>query len=516
MGDGAEGAGPGSGEVPALRPGPVYLTVLAIASCGLIYELVAGALASYLLGDSVTQFSLVIGVYLSSLGLGAFLSRYVVRAVARRFVEAEIAVAFVGGLSAPLLFFAFSSPRWFAPVFYGVVVAIGTLVGLEIPLLMRLLKDTVVFRDLVAQVLTFDYLGSLAASILFPLVLLPRLGLTRTSVLFGLLNAAVAFWSIRLFRDRVGPPGGLFARAGIVTAILLAAFVAADRLTAVAEESQYADEVVVARSTAYQRIVVTRNRAGFQLFLNGHLQFSSVDEYRYHEALVHPAFAAAPRARRVAVLGGGDGLAVREILKHPEVESVTLVDLDPAMTRLATTHPLFLALNGGSLLSPKVRVVNEDAMIWIEKEPDLFDVVLVDFPDPNSYAVGKLYTSRFYSLVKRKLDPEGVLCVQSTSPLFARRSFWIVDATLRAAGFATRPYHIAVPSFGDWGFILAAAKPPDVKPRLPEGLRALSTDLLPGLFVFGPDVSRMDDAPVNRLNDQVLVRTYEGEWKRFD
>ncbi|HEX2757564.1 MAG TPA: polyamine aminopropyltransferase, partial [Thermoanaerobaculia bacterium] len=255
MGD--RGGSAGNHAAPALRPGPVYLTVLLIAACGLVYELVAGALASYLLGDSVTQFSLVIGVYLTALGLGAFLSRFVVRGVARRFVEAEIGVALLGGLSAPMLFFAFSSPRWFPPVFYGVVVAIGTLVGLEIPLLMRLLKDTVVFRDLVAQVLTFDYLGSLAASILFPLVFLPRLGLTRTSVLFGLLNAAVAFWSIRLFRDRIGPPGGLFARAGIVTAILLAAFVGADRLTAVAEESQYADEVVVARSTAYQRIVVT-------------------------------------------------------------------------------------------------------------------------------------------------------------------------------------------------------------------------------------------------------------------
>jgi spermidine synthase len=514
VGDGDGSAGPA--VLPALRPGPVYLTVLVIASCGLVYELVAGALASYLLGDSVTQFSLVIGVYLTSLGLGAFLSRFVVRGVARRFVEAEIGVALLGGLSAPLLFFAFSSPRWFSPVFYGVVVGIGTLVGLEIPLLMRLLKDTVVFRDLVSQVLTFDYLGSLAASILFPLVLLPRLGLTRTSVLFGLLNAAVAFWSIRLFRDRVGPPAGLFARAGIVTAILLAAFVVADRLTAVAEENQYSDEIVVARTTPYQRIVVTRNRAGFQLFLNGHLQFSSVDEYRYHEALVHPAFAAVPHARRVAVLGGGDGLAVREILKHEEVESVTLVDLDPAMTVLATTHPLFLALNGGSLNSPKVRVVNEDAMIWIANEPDLFDVVLVDFPDPTSYAVGKLYTSRFYSLVKRKLDPEGVVCVQSTSPLFARRSFWIVDATLRAAGFETRPYHIAVPSFGDWGFVLASGKAPDASGPLPGGLRALSQELLPSLFLFGPDVSRIADVPVNRLNDQVLVRTYEGEWKKFD
>jgi spermidine synthase len=495
---------------------PVYLTVFVIASCGLVYELVAGALASYLLGDSVTQFSLVIGVYLSSLGLGAFLSRYIVRGVARRFVDAEIAVALIGGLSAPALFFAFSSPRWFPPVFYGIVVLIGTLVGLEIPLLMRLLKDAVEFRDLVSHVLTFDYLGSLAASLLFPLVLLPRLGLTRTSILFGLLNVAVAFWSLHLFRHSIGHPSGLYARAAFTGAVLLVAFVLADRLTTIAEESQYADEVIVAKTTPYQRIVVTKNRAGFQLFLNGHLQFSSVDEYRYHEALVHPAFAAARHARRVAVLGGGDGLAAREILRHPEVESVTLVDLDPEMTALATTHPLFSTLNEGSLSSPKVRVVNDDAMVWIEKAADLFDVVIVDFPDPNSYAVGKLYTSRFYALVKRRLDPEGVVAVQSTSPLFARRSFWIVDTTLRAAGFSTKPYHVAVPSFGEWGFVLAAQRPFELSPQLlPANLRALSGAVLPSLFVFGPDTGPLE-SPVNRLNDQVLVRTYEREWKRFD
>jgi spermidine synthase len=240
-----------------------------------------------------------------------------------------------------------------------------------------------------------------------------------------------------------------------------------------------------------------------------------VDEYRYHEALVHPAFAAARSGRRVAVLGGGDGLAVREILKHPDVESVTLVDLDPAMTALARTNPLFLALNGNSLGSPKVRVVNDDAMVWIDKATDLFDVVIVDFPDPNSYAVGKLYTSRFYALLKRRLDPDGVVSVQSTSPLFARRSFWIVDATLRAAGFTTKAYHVAVPSFGEWGFVLAATKPFEVAPRLPGNLRALSAELLPTLFVFGPDTGPVE-SPVNRLNDQILVRTYEHEWKRFD
>ena len=262
---------------------------------------------------------------------------------------------------------------------------------------------------------------------------------------------------------------------------------------------------------------MTRNRAGFQLFLNGHLQFSSVDEYRYHEALVHPAFAAAPRARRVAVLGGGDGLAVREILKHPEVESVTLVDLDPAMTRLAATHPLFLALNGGSLTSPKVKVVNEDAMIWIEKEPDLFDVVVIDFPDPNSYAVGQalhvalllareeearsrgrrrraVHVSplRAPQLLDRGRDPRGRRLLDA--PVSHRRAF------VRRLGLRPR----------------VAERRERRRRACPKGLRALSKELLPSLFVFGPDVARIDDVPVNRLNDQVLVRTYEGEWKRFD
>jgi spermidine synthase len=503
------------GETARVRPGSVYLTVLVIASCGLVYELVAGTLASYLLGDSVTQFSLVIGIYLTAMGLGAWLTKFVARNVARRFVEAEIAVALIGGLSAPALFFAFASPRWFPPVFFGIVLLVGVLVGVEIPLMMRLLVDSVVFKDLVAQVLTFDYLGSLAACVLFPLLLVPRLGLVRTSLLFGLLNAAVAFWSIRLFRRELGPPGGLLARAGFVTALLLVAFAAADRLTTMAEETQYADEVIVARSSPYQRIVVTRNRAGFQLFLNGHLQFSSVDEYRYHEALVHPAFAVLPDAKRVLVLGGGDGLALREVLKHPSVESVTLVDLDPAVTKLARTHPLFTRQNGNAFANPRVTVVNDDAMVWLEKESGLYDLVFADFPDPNSYSVGKLYTTRFYALVRRHLDPRGVLAIQSTSPLFARTSFWIVVRTVEAAGFFVRPYHMTVPSFGVWGYVLASPAPFDVPTSVPAGLRALSSETITSLFAFGPDIARVE-APVNRLNDQVLVRTYENEWKKFD
>lgn len=493
----------------------LFLTVLVIATCGLVYELVMGTLASYLLGDSVTQFSTVIGVYLFALGVGAWLSRFVDKGVAQRFVEIELAVALTGGFSAPFLFFAFSAGAAFRVALYAVVLVVGALVGLEIPLLLRLLKDQLQFKDLVSRVLTFDYLGSLAASLLFPMVLVPRLGLVRTALFFGLTNALVGLWSTWLLEDLLPGVGRLRVRAAAVTALLVAGLWAGDSMTSLFEEQLYAEEVVHAEQSPYQRIVVTRSHRGFSLFLNGHLQFSSVDEYRYHEALVHPAFQAAARRERVLILGGGDGLAAREVLRYPEVQSVTLVDLDGAMTKLAVTSGELAHLNHLALSSPKVKVVNDDAMQWLTEHPDVFDVVVVDFPDPNSFSLGKLYTTRFYALLDAHLAPGGVAVVQSTSPLFARQSYWCIVATLRAAGFTTRPYHAWVPSFGEWGYVLAAKGPLEARHPLPEGLRFLSEETLEVMASFPKD---MDEVPVqvNRLNNQALVHYYEEEWRRWN
>ena len=496
----------------------VYLTVLVIATCGLVYELVAGTLASYVLGDTVTQFSTVIGVYLSALGLGSYLSRYVRRGLARRFVEVELGVALVGGASAALLFLAFANwPQFFRPALYGLVVLVGTLVGLEIPLIMRLLRETVDFKELVAKVLTFDYLGALAASILFPIVLVPHLGLVRTSLLFGLLNAGAGLWSTWLFAPLLGAVADLRVKAVAVLLALTVAFAYAEQMTDLAEEGMYADTVVFAKSTPYQRIVLTRAKDQFQLFLNGSLQFSSGDEYRYHEALVHPAMAVAESPRRVLVLGGGDGLAVREILKHPSVSEVVLVDLDPQMTLLAVDNPLLRDLNRGALLDPRVHVVNQDAFVWLGESPGagLFEVAIVDFPDPHNFSLGKLYTTRFYGLLRARLDPAGVMAVQSTSPLMARRSFWCINRTIEAAGFQVRPYHALVPSFGEWGYALAALRP-FAAPATPiAGLRYLDPPTLASLFVIGPDMSPVE-AEVNRLNNQALVHYYEEEWRRWN
>jgi spermidine synthase len=493
----------------------LYVTVLVIATCGLIYELIVGTLASYLLGDSITQFSTVIGVYLFALGIGAWLSGFIDKGVATRFVEIELAVALTGGLSAPFLFATFSSGASFRVALYGMVTVIGTLVGLEIPLLLRIMKDQLQFKDLVSRVLTFDYLGALFASLLFPIVLVPKLGLVRTSLAFGLLNGLVGLWSTFLLEPVLPSVTRLRVKAVLVSVLLLVGLAMGGTMTEVFEEQLYNDEVVHAQSTPYQRIVVTRGHRGFSLFLNGNLQFAAVDEYRYHEALVVPAMRAAKQVKQVLILGGGDGLAAREVLRFPEVERVTLVDLDPAMTRLAVQYEELAELNGHSLEHPRLRVINDDAFRFLDETSETFDVAIVDFPDPNNFSLGKLYTTKFYGLLKRRLGEGGVAVIQSTSPLFARRSFWCIDETVRAAGFATRPYHVWVPSFGEWGYVLASTSSMEPKRPLPEGLRFLSEAMWPTLFVFPPD---MDQVPseVNRLNNQTLVHTYEEEWRRWN
>jgi spermidine synthase len=492
----------------------LFVSVTLIAACGLIYELVAGTLASYLLGDSVFQFSTVIGSYLFAMGVGSYLSRFIARGLVARFVSIELMVGMVGGFSSAALFLAFAYTQGFRLLLYAVVIAIGILVGLEIPLLMRILKNRLEFRELVAHVLTFDYLGALAASLLFPILLVPKLGMVRSALLFGIINTGVALWSTYLFRDQLGARTFLRVACFAVLAALGVGMAGAEKITRAADNNLYADEVIFARDTRYQRIVLTKWKDDVRLFLSSHLQFSSRDEYRYHEALVHPGLAALPRARRVLVLGGGDGLAVREILKYPDVQSITLVDLDPEMTGLFSTHPYLVTLNRRSLTNARVHVINADAFLWLQQNNDWFDFVVVDFPDPTNYSLGKLYTTAFYRLMARHLSAQGFAVVQSTSPLFARQSYWCIVETLKQAGLKTYPYHLYVPSFGEWGFVLAGLNPYEPPVRLPEPLRYLSLATIPQLFEFPNDMLPVDAEP-NRLNDQVLVRYYEHDWREI-
>ena len=494
----------------------LLLSVLLIAACGLVYELVAGALASYLLGDSVFQFSTIIGTYLFAMGIGSWLSRYIGRGLIARFVAIELMVGLVGGFSSTILFLAFAYTNAFRLLLYVIVVIVGILVGLEIPLLMRILKDRFDFKDVVSNVLTFDYLGALAASLAFPILLVPYLGLVRSALFFGILNACVALWGTYIFAEQLPTRRGLRITSAIVLALLGVGFAGAKKITDYAEGSLYSDDVIYARDSRYQRIVLTSWRDDLRLFLNSHLQFSSRDEYRYHEALVHPGLSALPGAKRVLVLGGGDGLAVREILKHPSVEHVTLVDLDPAVTTLFSNNPRLAELNKGSLKSPKVTVVNADAFVWLDQHADQFDFAVVDFPDPNNYHVGKLYTAAFYRLLKQHVSRDGIIVVQSTSPLFAPNSYWSIVETVREAGLKTYPYHVYIPSFGEWGYVLARRGEYQPPQSLPEGLRFLTPTIVAQSFDFPPDMSAPKVAvKANTLNDQVLVRYYADEFAKL-
>jgi spermidine synthase len=495
----------------------LVFSVFFVASCGLAYELIAGALSSYLLGDSVLQFSSVIGCYLFAMGVGSHCAKYVKdEEVLSRFVDIELVIGLLGGVSAAVLFLTYS---WaavpFRAVLYTIVFCIGLLVGMEIPLVMRALYlRKASFTELVSRVLTFDYLGALAVSLLFPLVLAPRLGLVRSGFLFGLCNVGIALAAIHVFRERLPRRAGQVLRASLAMTVLGAGFLLSDKLVHWGEKSLFGDEIVHAVSTPYQRLVVTRWKDDLRLYLNGNLQFSSRDEHRYHEALVHPLMESLPWARSVLVLGGGDGLALREILRYPNVQSVTLVDLDPQMTTLFAQSAPLRALNRDAFHDQRVTVINTDAALWIERNEAMFDAIVVDFPDPSNFALGKLYSVPFYTLLKKRLAAHGLAVVQATSPYFAPHAYWSIDATLRETGLRTWPYHAYVPSFGEWGFVLASTEAqfqPPQRYRLP--MRFLDAEVTRTMFIFPPDMPRPAAQP-NRLNSQSLVHDFERDWAK--
>ena len=493
----------------------LIISVFIVASCGLAYELIIAALASYLLGDSILQFSSIIGLYLFSMGIGAHLTRYIKDEDAlTRFIEIELLVGIIGGLSALALFVAFGlAAAPFRSLLYAFVLITGIIVGMEIPLVMRVLhREQAAFADLVARVLTFDYLGALAVSLLFPLLLAPHLGMARSALFFGILNAAVALLTARVFRRQLPRYPALCLRAWLVLAALAIAFLAANRITAFAEQHYYGDPVVYERHTPYQRLVITRWKDDTRLYLNGNLQFSSRDEARYHEALVLPAMQMAARAERVLILGGGDGLAAREVLKYPQVQDITLVDLDAEMTRTFASSATLTALNDGALNHPKLRVINADAAQWLEENRGEYDVIIIDLPDPSNFSLGKLYSVPMYRLVARHLAPDGYLVVQSTSPYFAPNAYWSVVATLEAANLYTAPYHVYVPSFGEWGYVLAARADNFPVPRhFDAPTRYLNGETAAEMFRFPPDMARREVEP-NYLNTQKLVSYFEQDW----
>lgn len=494
----------------------LLFSIFVVSTCGLIYELISGTLASYLLGDSITQFSTVIGVYLFSMGVGSYLSKYIDKKLIETFVHIELLIGLLGGFSAFILFMSFNYVQYFKIILYALVFMIGCCVGLEIPIMMRILKMHLTdFKDLVSKVFTFDYIGALLASLLFPLFLVPFLGLVRSAFLFGMINTGVALLAIYTFRDKIQAPQFWYSKASFCIFILFMGCIFSTELTTFAENQNYEGKVIFSKSTPYQRIVLTRVASDLRLYLNGNLQFSSRDEYRYHEALVHIGLSQISHPKNILVLGGGDGMAVREILKYPTVEHITLVDLDGGMTQLFQRLPLLTALNHNALNSPKITVINQDAFLWLKQNKALFDFIAVDFPDPSNFSIGKLYTRTFYRYLHAALEDNGIAAIQSTSPYVAPKSYWCIANTLEQSALYIKPYLSYIPSFGLWGFHLASKTPLlSAEYHLPDSLRYISSELIPSLFSIPHDIAKRD-TEINALTNQALVRYFEDEWQKY-
>lgn len=507
----------------------LLISVCIIATCGILYELLISSISSYFLGSSILHFSLTIGLFLSFMGVGAYLSKFIDdKDLLDRFVEVEIWLGLIGGASGVVLYAAYAFTLNYYLLAFLLIALIGSLVGLEIPLITRIIRNYINLKDTLAQVLSFDYLGALIASVLFPLILLPYLGVMRTSFFIGLLNLSVGLFNIWVFRKNLQKGGLKLISSGFLTLIYIFGFIYAIDLNTFLEQFLYQDDIIYSKQSPYQNIKVTKWNQDLRLFLNGNLQFSSVDEHRYHEPLVHLPLALTPNPERVLVLGAGDGLAVRELLKHSSVKQIDLVDLDAEMIKLAKTHQLFLRLNDKSLLNPKVKVILDDAYKYIEKTDAIYSLMIIDLPDPSDVSVGKLYTKEFYELCKKRLSKDGVIVTQASSPFFAKPVFWCIKQTMAEVFPTMLPYTVHVPSFGQWGFQMALNyslkdSPTQVSEKIKEklfkenkiSLRYLNPQVIPTLFVFDQDMQEVK-TKINTLNTQQLVQYYDQSWAEFN
>ncbi|WP_179381142.1 polyamine aminopropyltransferase [Jannaschia marina] len=506
-------------DLPQRQAAILLGSILVVALCGIVYELIIGTVSSYLIGDSVHQFSLTIGFFMFAMGIGSYVSRFLHGNLIQIFIRVELVLAVIGGLCSISLFMLFPFAPWFYQTgMFLFISTIGFLVGLEIPLLTRVLSQRSNMRESLADVLSLDYIGALIGSVAFPLLLLPSLGLITASFAVGLTNALVALLNVFWLRDYLDRPRRMLAYVGLTIVVLFGLTLVASRITAYAQDHLYFDQVVWKAQSPYQSLVVTNTwrTDDVRLFIDGHLQFAEVDEYRYHEALVHPVLSWTPGApKSVLILGGGDGLAVREVLRHPSVQRIDLVDLDPEMTRLGAEFPPVRQLNGDSLASDKVHVHNLDAFRYVRETDRIYDRIIIDFPDPHNEALSKLYSVEFYALVHAILADDGTLVTQSSSPFATRNTYWTVARTLEEVFPEIVSYQTSVPSFGIWGFHMASKVPDGTLGALPDSLRALTPDAFEAARTFSSDLMPTKTLEVNSIFNPTIYRRYAEDRKRL-
>ncbi|PSO48048.1 MAG: spermidine synthase [Cyanobacteria bacterium SW_9_44_58] len=484
----------------------LLLLAAAVSSAsGLASELLLGTLASYLVGNEALSYGIAVGGFLAAMGMGSYLSRFVGNrgdTLLTAFMTVELLIAPLNAVLPLGLFvlFVFGGQIWLGLSL--VTLVLGTLAGLEIPLLTRMVEQEEGVKDALAGVLAMDYFGALVGSLAFPVILMPLVGMFPAAAILGIFPAVMVFFLGRAFSKLRH-----WRFFGLIIALLLTVFATivvpfTERL----ENNIYGAPIIEQTQSSYQRLVLTRQANDVRFFLNGDLQFSTTDEYRYHEALVHPALEAASQPKKVLLLGAGDGLALREVLKWDSVEQATLVELDPKVVEWAKTHPALINANEEAFADPRVEIRYGDAFQLVSQLEDTFDVIIADFPNPDRNVLAKLYSLGFYRQLQAHLAPGGAMVTQASSPFFAPKVFSCIAMTLDEIFQNIYPYRANVPSFGPWGFVLATETPfnPQQSHQIPVKTQFLSPALFSSLFVLPKDMV-LEEVEVNTLAHPVIV-----------
>lgn len=504
------------------------LALFATGLSGIVAEYVLSTLATYFLGDSVFQWTMIVSIMLFSMGFGSRISRYINTKLLQKFIYIEFTLSLLTAFVSVITYISSAYYGDNSFIIYGLSILVGLLIGMEIPIVMRLNDEFEELKVNVSSVMEKDYYGSLLGGVFFAFIGLPYLGLTYTPFILGTINFMVACLLIYILWSTIEQEikKQLLGLISLVVIILVAGVTYAKSIIDYGEEIRYKDRVVYSEQTKYQRIVITQSQEDFWLFINGNQQLSSIDEVMYHEPLVHPVMGLLKEPKHILVLGGGDGGAVREILKYPSVEKITLVDLDPKMTELGQTQDWLVAMNQNAMNHEKVEIINVDGYTWMESQKQFFDAIIIDLPDPKTVELGRLYSYEFYKLCYNRLRPHGIITTQAGSPYYAARAFNCIDVTLEEAGFTTAPLHNQVVTLGEWGWVLGAKQ--GEKEELKAALQAMRFDGLETQWInhesmtlitsFGKRVFPDDDKPVavNKIHNPVLYKYYlDGKWDLY-
>lgn len=506
----------------------LMLALLATGMAGIVAEYILATLATYFLGDSVFQWTIILSLMLFSMGLGSRVSRWIKKDLESWFIGIEFTLSVLTSLSSGFVYLMMPHFSNLAPAIYILAVLIGILIGMEIPLVTRINSKNASLRTNISEVMEKDYFGALIGGLFFAFIGIKYLGITFTPFVVGIVNLIVAVTVFFYFRkDLVEKMRKRLTTAMVgVVALIAVGMYYAEPLALYANQNLYTGQVVFSEQTPYQKITITKWKEDYWLYLNQGKQLSTFDEAWYHEPLVHPAVQLADNPKEVLVMGAGDGCAIRELLKYPSIEKITLVDLDSVMTSVGKHHEIMRMVNEDAYFSPKVEVINGDAFTFLDQSDRYFDVIIADFPDPRSIDLSRLYSKEMYNLVYWRLRARGVFITQAASPYYTTKAYRCIEKTLQAAKFNVLPIRNHIYTFGEWGWMVATKSlPTDVmKQKILKTdvskieTKFLTNESLPLLTTFGKDIVEIDssDIVVNSIYNPILYRYYgEGNWSYY-